>query len=252
MRSTLYTSRKNYNDDFTSYPRPFYNFLLMLEGEAEFKISAGKSITVKSGELIWIPKGSTFFARWRVSESGIARWYAIHFDFSSPFNPFLNKVTEPQILNFENPLSILNDFNALSNETNPYLILSVFYRVFAKIFPLIAVRSDSRQKIIRPALDYIELHYKEKLYTKCLASACLLSRSKFQYVFKRIMNMTPIEYKNLLLIQSLQQALLLERDKTLEEISAEYCFNSTAYMCILFKKATGKTPTEYRKTNSLL
>lgn len=249
LRSTLYVSQKTYSNNFTNSPRPFYNFLLMLEGEAHFLIAHDKSILVKAGDLIWLPKGSTFHVEWRGTP---ASWHVIHFDFSASFNPFLNRITDPQILKHPHPFKLLKYFQILSYEKNPYLILSTFYQVFAELFPLITTRRNLRQKIILPALDYLELHYKEKIYTKKLASLCLLSRTKFQSIFKEITNMTPIAYKNLLLIQALQQALLLERDKSLEELAAEYCFNSMVYMCRLFKKTTGKTPTEYRNGNSFL
>lgn len=221
----------------------------MLEGEAYFQIFPEKSILIKPGDLIWIPKGSTFRVEWRGTP---ASWYAIHFDFSPSFNPFLNRITGLQILNYPTPFGLLKDFQLLSIEKNPYLILSTFYRVFANLFPLIASHKDSRQKIIRPALDYLNLHFKEKIYIKKLAAMCLLSRSQFQELFKKITGLTPIAYKNLLLIQALQQALLFEQDKSLEELAVEYCFNSMVYMCRLFKKSTGKTPTEYRKNSSPL
>lgn len=249
LRSTLYVTQKNYSDNFTNCPRPFYNFLLMLEGEACFRISPDKSILIKSGNLIWIPKGSTFHVEWRGMP---ARWYAIHFDFSPSFNPFLNRIMGLQILNHPDPFSMLNDFQLLSEEKNPYLILSVFYRVFANLFPLIAGHNDSNLKIIRPAVNYLNLHFKGKIYIEKLANMCLLSRSKFQELFKKITGLSPIAYKNQLLVQSLQQALLFEQDKSLEELSDEYGFNSMVYMCRLFKKSTGKTPTEYRKKSSLL
>ena len=249
LRSTLYVSKKTYIDDFSNYPRPFYNFLLMLEGEAFFKISSEKTISAKPGDIIWLPKGSTFYVEWRGSN---ASWHVIHFDFSYSFNPFLNRITNPQKLNFSQPLSLLKDFQLLSTENNPYLILSAFYRVFGNLFSLIEMRKNPQQKLIRPALNYLELHYKEKIYIKDLAAMCLLCRSKFQYLFKNITNMTPIAYKNVLIIQALQRNLILEPEKSLEDFVFEYGFDSTTYMCRLFKKITGKTPTEYRKNESSL
>ena len=193
LRSTLYVSKKTYYDDFSNYPRPFYNFLIMLEGEAFFRISPEKTITAKSSDIIWLPKGSTFYVEWRGSN---ASWYVIHFDFSYSFNPFINRITTPQKLAFPQPLNLLKDFQLLSNEKNPYLIMSTFYHVFGNLFSLIELKKDSQQKLIRPALNYLELHYKEKIYIEDLAAMCLMCRSKFQYLFKTITNMTPIAYKN--------------------------------------------------------
>lgn len=249
LRSTLYISNKTYSDNYSNTPRPFYNFLIMLEGSAYFQISPEKSILAKAGEVIWLPKGSTFHVEWRGAN---ASWHVVHFDLSSSFNPFLNRNTYPQKLDHPNTSILLKDFQDLSIETNPYLILSTFYRIFAHLFPLIERNKNPQQKIIQPALTHLETHYKEKIYLNDLASMCLLSRSKFQLLFKQITNMTPIAYKNLLLIQALQQTLVLEPNKSLETLAFEYGFESTVYMCRLFKKLVGKTPTEYRLKQSLL
>lgn len=248
LRSTLYTSEKTYSDDYSNTPRPFYNFLIMLEGTACFQLSAEKSILAQAGDIIWLPKGSTFFVEWRRS----ARWHVVHFDFSASFNPFLNRITYPQKLNYQNVFDLLKDFQDLTIEKNSLLILSIFYRIFAHLYPLIERTKNPQQKIIQPALTYLETHYKEKVYIQDLASICLLSRSKFQSLFKQITNMSPIAYKNLLWIQALQQTLVLEPNKSLDELAFEYSFESTVYMCRLFKKLVGKTPTEYRTKQSLL
>jgi YesN/AraC family two-component response regulator len=176
-----------------------------------------------------------------------ASWHVIHFDFSFPFNPFLNKTSRPQILQVENAFLLLKDFQLLTNEKNPHLILSLFYRIFGNLYGRIKYEDEPKQTIIQPALDYLENHYKEKIYTDKLARLCLLSRSKFQSLFKEITKTSPIAYKNSLLIQSLQQALILDEKKSLETLSVEFGFDSTVYLCKLFKKLTGKTPTEYRK-----
>ena len=249
LRSTLYTSNKTYSDNYYNSPRPFYNFLIMIEGTAHFQVSPEKEILAEPGDIIWLPKGSTFHVEWRGS---CASWHVLHFDLSFAFNPFLNKDSYPQKLNYPSAFTLLKDFQALSIEKNPYLILSTFYRIFAYLFPLIEKTRAPQQKVIQPAINYLATHYKEKIYINELASMCLLSRSKFQYLFKEITNMTPITYKNVLLIQALQQTLLLEPDKSLEELAFEYRFESIVYMCRLFKNLTGHTPTEYRKKQSLL
>lgn len=249
LRSTRYISQKTYSDDFSNVPRPFYNFLIMIEGEAHFYINDQKKIVAKGGDLIWLPKGSTFYVEWIGSP---ASWHVLHFDFSFLFNPFFNKLTQVQALNPPQVKELLADFDILSNEKNPYLMVSVFYRIFAQLFPLIHIREVSEnQYIIQPAFNYLEAHYKEKIYVKDLAAVCLLSPSRFQHLFKELTGMTPIAYKNQLLIQHVQQALLINVDKSLDEIANEYGFESTIYFCRLFKKNTGLTPTEYRQFDAL-
>ena len=250
LRSTHYFSSKTYSDNYLNSPRLFYNFLLMLEGEARFQINSENVIVLKRGELIWLPKGSTFFVEWIGSS---ASWYVLHFDFSFSFNPFSKTKTFVQRLDYPTPLDLLPDFQALTNETNPYFTISTFYRMFGKLFPLIHTEKISElQLIIQPALNYIETHYKEKIYVKDLAAICTLSSSRFYYLFKEIVGLSPIDYKNRLLIQNLQQELLMNQNKSLDTLAIEYGFESTVYLCRLFKKITGITPTEARKNNTLM
>jgi len=81
LRSTRYLTQKTYRFNCTNAPRPFYNFLIMLEGEARFQLNEQECITAQKGDLIWIPKRSTYFVDWMGSPTS---WYVIHFDFSFP------------------------------------------------------------------------------------------------------------------------------------------------------------------------
>lgn len=250
LRSTRYFTETNYSDNFTNVPRPFYNFLIMLSGEARFYIGNEKCIIARKGDLIWIPKRSTFFVEWIGSP---ACWHIVHFDFSFPFNPFANKISKVHKLNFENTNLLLPDFERLTTEGNPYLILSIFYKIFAQLYPLIPTKEISEQRYtIQPAIDYLEVHYKEKIPVDKLAALCLLSVSRFQHLFKEYMGMSPITYKNQILIQHVQQALLINAEQSLENIANEFGFESTIYLCRLYKKITGMTPSESRKSNTLI
>lgn len=250
LRSTLYLTQKNYSDNYTHTPRPFYNFLIMLEGEARFQINEQKCVVAHKGDLIWIPKRSTFFVDWIGSP---ASWYVLHFDFSFRFNPFFNKLSQVQKLNFGDARVMLPDFERLTTERNPYFIVSTFYRIFAQVFPLITLQEVSeRQYVIQPAVNHLEVHYREKVPVEKLASLCLLSLSRFQHLFKEIMGMSPIAYKNQVLIQHVQQALLINPEQSLESIANEFGFESTIYLCRLYKKITGMTPSESRKSDTLI
>lgn len=250
LRSTRYITQKNYSDNFNTVPRPFYNFFIMLEGEAHFYLSDKKVLIANAGDVIWIPKRSTFFVEW-LGEP--ASWHVLHFDFSFSFNPFFNHLSQVQKLDFDDANALLPDFEALVNEKNPHLILSIFYKIFAQLSPLISLKEVSEQQYaIQPAINYLEVHYKEKIRVEKLASLCLLSVSRFQGLFKEIMGVSPIVYKNQILIQHVQQALLINKKQTLECIATEFGFESSIYMCRLYKQITGMTPSESRNADTFI
>ena len=66
------------------------------------------------------------------------------------------------------------------------------------------------------------------------------------------MGVSPIVYKNRLSIQSAAQELLYNKDESIANISKKYGFSSLVYFEQLFKKTTGKSPSQYRKENQLL
>ena len=80
-----------------------------------------------------------------------------------------------------------------------------------------------------------------------LAEVCHMSTSHFYACFKNAVGMSPIEYKNSVCINRAMLRLVSE-DKTIEEISEELGFESAAYFRKVFKRVTGKTPKEYRKS----
>ena len=105
---------------------------------------------------------------------------------------------------------------------------------------------------VAAAIEYLEYHYKEPCKVEDLAELCFLSPSRFFYRFKEQTGFSPIVYKNRLCIRHAAQALLLEKHKSIEEISEEYGFESAVYFRRLFKSVTGKTPTNYRREEALL
>ena len=85
-----------------------------------------------------------------------------------------------------------------------------------------------------------------------LAELCFLSPSRFYYLFQKQTGETPIGYKNRLTIGACMQKFVEDRNISVEEIALLYGFESTVYFRRLFKKLTGKTPTEYRNQEFLL
>jgi AraC-like DNA-binding protein len=99
---------------------------------------------------------------------------------------------------------------------------------------------------VLPAIRHIELSDGWDYDIPYLASLCGMSESNFYAVFKKQMNMTPIEYKNKLRCIRVTE-LLRNSNYTVEYISQKLSFSSPMYMRKLLKKYTGKTPGLIRK-----
>lgn len=106
---------------------------------------------------------------------------------------------------------------------------------------------NNLSKDVLKCVQYINQHYTEPITITSLSEHVSLSRSHLSNLFKKEMGQTIIEY---ITHQRIAQAKTLLRysNRSISEISEFLCFNSQAYFQNVFKKTTGTTPLNYRKT----
>lgn len=78
--------------------------------------------------------------------------------------------------------------------------------------------SENRSKIVS-ALEYISKHYTEEIMIGDLAECCHLSETHFRRLFQTDMNMTPVEYINLIRVQAACD-LMKKEDCQMEQVAA--------------------------------
>ncbi|KFN04164.1 bifunctional transcriptional activator/DNA repair enzyme AdaA [Bacillus clarus] len=101
---------------------------------------------------------------------------------------------------------------------------------------------------VKQIKEYMQNHYCDALTLDILAEMCHGSPYHLQRTFKRIVGISPTDY-----IQQLRIAKAMEylthTSQSITEISHAVGIENSAHFATLFKKKTGFTPTEYRKTN---
>lgn len=106
--------------------------------------------------------------------------------------------------------------------------------------------ADFSQNLPMEAIvEYVDVHFANKLTIDELAFLFSTNRSVFCRAFKAYTGKTLIEYIADKKIEKIKE-LLLATNKSLVEISDELNFDNTAYLCRFFKKHTGVTPNTYR------
>ena len=75
-----------------------------------------------------------------------------------------------------------------------------------------------------------------------------MSTSRFFPCFKQSTGETPVDYINRFRI-SKSIIFMYDKNLSIEEISEKVGFKSSIYFRRVFKKITGKTPREYKKTS---
>lgn len=103
---------------------------------------------------------------------------------------------------------------------------------------------------VKQIKDYIERHFNELLTLDILAEMCHGSPFHLQRTFKKMTEISPIEYiQQFRIVKAIEH--LLQTNQSIKEISTAIGLENPEYFATLFKKKTGFTPTEYRKKNEM-
>lgn len=100
--------------------------------------------------------------------------------------------------------------------------------------------------LVSHALDYITLHFMEPLRIEDLANWCHISETHFRRVFSAYMKMSPLEYINLVRIQTACE-YLKKTDSPIADIAHKCGFSTLSTFNRNFKQTMGVSPHEWRK-----
>lgn len=102
---------------------------------------------------------------------------------------------------------------------------------------------------ISGALEYISKRYMENIKSETLAKTCSLSETHFRRLFAEYMNMTPVEYVNLVRVR--QACELMKRTRySMEEVAQHVGYTTISTFNRNFRKIVGTSPYQYKKSSS--
>ncbi|CDF79779.1 transcriptional regulator, AraC family [Formosa agariphila KMM 3901] len=178
------------------------------------------------------------------------------------------KASQNDLKRFERLLEINTDRTLINNDPKVYdnkPVLMEFNKknealttkqyletrgILLVLFSKFINNSNSEGKLItnkhmRNTMIYISENLHEKLTVEDLAAYCYLSKDHFSRSFKQCFGVRPIKYIQSRRVQR-AQLLLLTTSDSLKEISEKVGLENLSYFIKIFKKNTGKTPTEFR------
>jgi AraC-like DNA-binding protein len=106
------------------------------------------------------------------------------------------------------------------------------------------IAADVYKKIV-DAKVFIDEHFDSPIDLDAIAGEACLSRYHFHRLFRRVYKRTPHQYLTRKRIEQARQILTAE-DCTVNEVCAQVGFESVGSFSVLFKKAIGVAPGEYR------
>ena len=106
-----------------------------------------------------------------------------------------------------------------------------------------AVRTS---ELIRQMMIYIHGNYSRKLSVDELARSVNISPRMCYKLFRKHLNVSPMEYVNSCRVQ-VASRMLEQTEESVSAIAEECGFRTGGYFTEVFQKLTGKTPRDYRK-----
>lgn len=115
------------------------------------------------------------------------------------------------------------------------------------------VTNSSCQELtaVAEARSFIENNYKDSITTETVAAACNMSVSYLHRLFKTVLNTTPGDFLLNCRISAAKE-LLSNTTLPLIDVAYECGFNSQCYFSDCFKRKTGQTPREFRKSSAYM
>ena len=136
------------------------------------------------------------------------------------------------------------------------IIRAYLIEIIVKIFRY-APESSKRDinsrytELIQKSIKYMQLNYRSEISLSDLAMHSLLSKNYFSRLFKEVTGTNVSDYIQYLRTEQACN-LLRSTDKKVTDIAELAGFSDIKFFYEVFKKITGKTPGEYRKTGGCI
>ena len=219
------------------------------EGETEFVLNDGKVISCKKGDIVYLPPDITYESHWKEASESDA--ILIRFDLMSEGVPTI-LFDEIFVIAHDSYGEYLSLFLQLHTAFERGL---VGYKlkcqsIFLDLLHLLAhhlQKQESIQKngVIYRAIFFIENHCFEELDLDSIAQMCSLCPSAFRRHFRAATGMSPIRYKNRLMMKKAAE-LLQTGDLSVSEVARAIGIEDIYYFNRMFKQFYGMPPGKFR------
>lgn len=225
-------------------------FYFIIDGECIIEIDDIKH-TAKKGQLFWLTGNSK---QTLYTENGqTVKKYWFHCTLPCKESSFSELFKLPLFINVKDPALVEGMFQSIiANENEPSLNSKLEQK--ADILKLISyyIKSSDKTSVdlnydnrIAYVISYIENNLSKNLTIEELSDILHFHPSYFIRFFRAATGVTPLTFIQQKRI-SLAQRLLLDKNMSIQDISATAGFSNPHYFSHYFKKATGLTPSEYR------
>ena len=236
-------------------PRAIIHYVTSGKGRLVIK---GKEFHIHGGQVFYIPNNISAYYEADHDEPWCYRWLHIG---GSTFHSVLKEIKldeDHPVLDIKPPVSedsptfeeLVDDI--FNNYKREYYCVGKVYEIidyFKSVYGIEETENaeDLQLMYVRTVIKYIQLKYSEQLHMEDIAGACGLNRS---YLSRLFHDATGYTIKGYLLSYRMMtaQTLLRKTDKPVQYIASAVGYLDIFTFSKAFKKYTGLTPSEYRRT----
>lgn len=222
------------------------SFLHIVSGKYHY-VSDYIDFYAESGDTVYLPR----YARYTYTVlSQKTECIQVEFDLGI----LKNDIFTPKIFH-ENPVLVncrRNIFNNIFNDLfNTYY--TDMFQTFASVYKLISVFENIYNENnemnnaflkIEPAIKFIEQNFCDKFYISELAKLCGISQPHLRRLFNQNLGMSPVKYKNYILMRNACN-MLCNEELNVSETAETLHFSDIYTFSQLFKKEIGLSPKKY-------
>lgn len=230
-------------------------FFICNDVTVTFYPRGGKPVTAKKGDLVWIPKGSVYYATLQGATDRRITSYTLNFNLLEGGEDLLlcDKIT---VLAHEHSRILETQIKLLNTEVHRIGNGSVAKRNFLKIksqfFAFLdsiatsATENNDYYYPIRTGAEALKSEWNLNRSIEEYAEMCSMSSTYFYRCFKKWSGKSPVEYRNMVRLSN-AETMLTHTDMKIGDISAAVGFEDPFYFCRIFSKSFGMSPSLYRK-----
>ncbi|MFF2876720.1 helix-turn-helix domain-containing protein [Gottfriedia sp. NPDC057991] len=260
------TIKQNINGYIPLHWHDEFQFVHVAKGEAIFQINEEK-ILISEGQGLFINSGCLHMAKDRNDSDcayiclNVSPSFVLSQELYTTFvKPYYQATNIPYLfLNSKelwanSILSYILKINQMIKQKSPFYEIDVSLQLTLiwKNLIMNGIELEYEQSVVvkskrmKQMLNWIHLHYSEKILLDDIARVGQLSRSECCRYFKRMLKTTPLNYVTDYRIQK-SLILLQQPESNVTDVAYQVGFNSTSYFIDKFRKSMNLTPLAYKK-----
>ena len=222
--------------------RPVSGFLYIISGRCRYSCK-DKSFELEPGGLVYLPSTSAHLVE-QLTEELV--YYRIDFVLTCGSEE-LKFSDKPLLVCAQTPPECEKAICRLGEKYQfSFDYLGKAELIFTIFRTLRENEFKPKARKLYPAVRYLSRNLTSKVTIDELAELCYLSRSWFYELFQEEYGMTPMEYRDSLLMEK-ARALLRSEELSVTEIAEQLGFENVSYFSKFFRKYQGSSPSGYIK-----